>query len=425
MKPFICLLVLVLFLTPVTSYGDLFNNRNNLIGNRAALMGGAYTALSEDLSGAFYNPAGIAFMDRTAVTMSAHVYSYSRHRRVNMTVADPLVVRNFPGMDTPDPIENRFDRVYQSPTTIGIAGVVNKKIGLSLSAFQVDRLRLLDLGFSDSGDFSITVDGDYETWLMGPSVSYLLYPNLSIGASLFAHYFQGSSSMSFDSVIGSSLRQSDVTSLGFYPVIGVRYNKGSRFKCGASLSFETVPITGNRKVVYRRPTEEPPFTSQPVRKEVNGDVRMPTRLAVGFATRLYEKYTVSFDAIRYFKLDYKSPHDFLFEAEPDISHRERAHYDFSLGSEIPITDRFKLQLGLFTNSSGATGQNASERVDMYGVSLGGGYWFKGVSTYMGFMYQEGKSGKQSSDFSPGMGFRDIARWERRTVSIVLGGTVGF
>ena len=55
--------LLLLSLLGVTkSYADSNHYRNVLVGDRAATMAGAYTAVSDDSSGGYYNPAGLAFL---------------------------------------------------------------------------------------------------------------------------------------------------------------------------------------------------------------------------------------------------------------------------------------------------------------------------------------------------------------------------
>lgn len=57
-------------------YADEFHNINQLIGDRATGMGGAYTAVSDDASGLFYNPAGIVYV--TDKNFSASVNAFFR-----------------------------------------------------------------------------------------------------------------------------------------------------------------------------------------------------------------------------------------------------------------------------------------------------------------------------------------------------------
>ena len=56
---------LILFVAPAVFADDL-HYVNMLVGNRAAGLGGAYTAISDDPTGCYYNPAGIAFSPYTS-----------------------------------------------------------------------------------------------------------------------------------------------------------------------------------------------------------------------------------------------------------------------------------------------------------------------------------------------------------------------
>ncbi len=62
------------------AYGDEYHYKNVLVGDRAATMGGAYAAISDDASGAFYNPAGMAFAFGDSVSGSGNAYHNSNTR---------------------------------------------------------------------------------------------------------------------------------------------------------------------------------------------------------------------------------------------------------------------------------------------------------------------------------------------------------
>ncbi|HNF26159.1 MAG TPA: transporter, Ompp1/FadL/TodX family protein, partial [Leptospiraceae bacterium] len=51
--------VLLGLLHSFPAFSDAYHNINGFFGERAAGLGGAYTAVSDDPSGAFYNPAGL------------------------------------------------------------------------------------------------------------------------------------------------------------------------------------------------------------------------------------------------------------------------------------------------------------------------------------------------------------------------------
>jgi len=59
-------------------YADQFHYRNFLIGDRAIGLGGAYTGISDDSSGVFYNPAGTAFALSNDVSGSANALYQSK-----------------------------------------------------------------------------------------------------------------------------------------------------------------------------------------------------------------------------------------------------------------------------------------------------------------------------------------------------------
>lgn len=55
-------------------FASWFNYNSFLIGERAAGMGGAYTAISNDPSGIYYNPAGVAFSKGGEMNLSTTGY---------------------------------------------------------------------------------------------------------------------------------------------------------------------------------------------------------------------------------------------------------------------------------------------------------------------------------------------------------------
>jgi hypothetical protein len=60
------------------------NDDGVLIGSQAALTGGAVTATISDGSAAWYNPAGLAQMDRQALDINASVYGMNRYSANNL-----------------------------------------------------------------------------------------------------------------------------------------------------------------------------------------------------------------------------------------------------------------------------------------------------------------------------------------------------
>ena len=79
------ILILSLTLTNLQLKADQFHYQNILVGDRAIGMGGAFTGVSDDASGVFYNPAGLAFGLANDVSGSANAF-YSRTVRFKNTL---------------------------------------------------------------------------------------------------------------------------------------------------------------------------------------------------------------------------------------------------------------------------------------------------------------------------------------------------
>ena len=69
-----CFTFWVVIFSSHTLLAEINHQKNFLVGDRAALMGGAYSAVSDDAAGAFYNPAGIAFAYGDSVSGSGNAF---------------------------------------------------------------------------------------------------------------------------------------------------------------------------------------------------------------------------------------------------------------------------------------------------------------------------------------------------------------
>ena len=61
-----------------TARADDANYQNFLLGERAFGIGGAFTATADDASGAFYNPAGLALVPGSSISLSLSIYGLER-----------------------------------------------------------------------------------------------------------------------------------------------------------------------------------------------------------------------------------------------------------------------------------------------------------------------------------------------------------
>lgn len=70
----LCGLVSLAIGLSTAAMADVFHNSNLLVGDRAVGLGGAFCAISDDASGVYYNPAGLAFAISSDVSGSANAY---------------------------------------------------------------------------------------------------------------------------------------------------------------------------------------------------------------------------------------------------------------------------------------------------------------------------------------------------------------
>lgn len=394
------------------SYGDyLFNNRNTLVGGKAALMGGAYTALSEDLSGAYYNPAGIV-SSSSMTELPLTIYSLKRVERVNTT--DGII---FP---------NAANSLSTFPTSLGKIWKLSDSAAASIALFKTDDLDFRSTGYSTLSSGFGTVELTQQTWLVGPSISKRLAPNFDVGMSLFLHYSTVRFLGRFDSDFLMGDRQNDVWSLGLIPVVGLKWRLNDDLKMGMAWSGETHNLAGENSAFYQPLDTSPPYRAPIQRKDGKGDIRTPGKLSFGIAQNLSCDCSLSLDYIYYLPLDYAFPNEPLRTTESTNYHKERSHHDISLGGEWHSEDAVWAVLGgIFTNTSSATSQNLSEKVDSYGLSLGLSKNTKIGQISGGIVAQYGSSPNQVSDYLQGGGYAESASWKRMQINFLLGLTVPF
>ena len=87
-------LILTCLLGAATARSDEFHYNNMIIGERAAGMGGAFTALSDDTSGMYYNPAGIVHAQTKSLSASVNAY-YSLSKKYSGVIAGADLKRNY------------------------------------------------------------------------------------------------------------------------------------------------------------------------------------------------------------------------------------------------------------------------------------------------------------------------------------------
>ncbi|MCB1190577.1 MAG: hypothetical protein H7A23_20020 [Leptospiraceae bacterium] len=234
-------ITILFFLALAGSYADGFHNINGFFGERATGMGGAFTAISDDPSGTYYNPAGLSFSYDDSISMS--IFSYNSVQKTYQDIWGPgqNLVENL----------NNF-----SPNFIGSIKSFGKyKFGLSLvnkisqSSRRYEQLNL-SLYFPDVKDAIRQETSETNQILLGPSLSMLLTPKLSIGGSLYMFRdieYLASSSLFRTSDTGLvQTSRDDRTTNGIYPIFGLLYAIRPKVSLGFSVS-RTMPSSRGKR----------------------------------------------------------------------------------------------------------------------------------------------------------------------------------
>ncbi|TGN19659.1 OmpP1/FadL family transporter [Leptospira idonii] len=229
--------------TPASLFAsEPFNNIQGFYGERAAGLGGAFTAISDDPSGAYYNPAGLGFAYNDGISVSASNFKNAKRSYINI--------------DSPGQVYNQTHEGY-NPNFIGILKNFDKwKFGFSIvntynySYDRADQVNypLVSPTINQTRNY---VKEKYSQLLVGPSFAYLLSSKLSFGATLY--YFSDTKEIS-----RSQFQQfNDLTyvmrnyvdnrkTTGFMPVIGIQYQPVQKLSFGVSL--RRIFVTGGNRL---------------------------------------------------------------------------------------------------------------------------------------------------------------------------------
>lgn len=72
-----------------TVLADQYHYKDMLIGDRAAGLGGAFTAIADDASGLYYNPAGVVYSAKPKISGSVNAFNYKTTQYKGISKANP------------------------------------------------------------------------------------------------------------------------------------------------------------------------------------------------------------------------------------------------------------------------------------------------------------------------------------------------
>lgn len=388
LTPLILISLALLALTPAVYADDLHYN-NILVGDRAAGMGGAYTAISDDPSGLYYNPAGIVFAPGRSFSASVNAFQYSQKEYKDVLGGNGWERKssnlqpNYFGIIQPLG-EGKVGFSYAVPdsrledqdqTFYGLPGIDPDDPNPATNSLIIDRY-VINMN-----------DTDY-TYNFGPSYAMKINDKVSIGTTLYLHYrdrelisnqlvtVDEGGRYEWNNVYGS------ITEWGVKPIVGAMWMPADKISVGLTMS-KTFILDTERTI---QTTCDTSFLSSAMCGglgyglhynvfESDDNRELPLTATLGVAYFPSENLLLSADLTYYNDASYSITHrDKVTGAVSKESIPQEETVNVTVGAEYYPTERIALRGGLFTNmantpelSSGKV--NQPEHIDMYGASL--------------------------------------------------------
>lgn len=381
-----------LLAAPYAVPADSYHNVRGFFGERASGLAGAFTAVSDDPSGAYYNPAGLAFAYDNYISLSA--VNYSEVRKTYHSVFGP-------GQDV-----ERTSRRY----TPGFFGAV-KSFGDTKFAFTVvsptsenfDTAEKTSLPLQRPAVGRRETDFTQDTNIiyLGPSLARSFGEKLSLGATLY--YFLDSArttTVNYTEFLNGRFLLENVEdrrrTMGVLPILGLQYMPSRTWSLGASVRRSVVSARSRRRTRIVADSSRPTISGLTIEESttqgygatregvlyqgegLTGGVPTPAELRLGVAFFPSRSLLISADIIHTgghrqsrSNIVFLTASPFLQVRPGDHPNTVHATTNAALGLEAYVSERWALRGGLFTNRSNHVQASWSESLVVAGIRAGG------------------------------------------------------
>ncbi len=340
---------------------DEFHYNNFLIGDRASGMGGAYTAISDDPTGLYYNPAGIVYS--TGRNLSASVNSY-----YNQTKKYENVIAG-----------NGWERHSSSllPNFFGITQPLGKfQFGFSYavpdSIFEDQDQTFSNLPSQFAGvmvsKYVINFNNEDTTYNFGPSLALEINSNLSVGMTLYLHHRRNQTILNQFIALDNGKFQwtnqyIELVERGYKPVLGVMWSPMDKVSIGLAVAktFLYSSSINNQKTVFDD-TLGITFVDMTNPPDTGVKRKYPVEVRAGAAYFVSSNLLISIDGKYYGK-----------GTSPVFGDTVKV-LNGALGAEYYLNKSWAVRGGIFTDMANSpelntTKSGQAEKVDLYGASM--------------------------------------------------------
>ena len=371
--------------------GAFSHYKSTLIGDRAAGMGGAFTALTDDPSSvAYYNPASVARMKGSSLSASASVYhKYDTNFGQDVDILDASQRVN----------RGSFRTIASSGGSLVSYG--NFAYGLSVIVPDYEYFAG-EISSSKSSTEQTTTYLQYqdESLWVGPTIGLNISDTSSVGMTVYYTSRNFLRSTIDQKIVDGSPKQiisyneeNTSTNNSVVFIFGY-YKKWDNYSFGVSLQMPSIEINGNAYILKTNldtnDTDSFDLTSE---NSVKNDMPIASKLSFGFAYEEPKNKTISFD------INIHGPNEHYDYGDESYSTKIDAlqTINFALGFEYYIKSFLSWRAGLYSNFTprpevnNANPVKHSEHVDMWGFSSNFAFWNSDkISFTFGGYYSGGK-----------------------------------
>lgn len=385
-----------------TAFGDQYHYNDLLVGDRASGLGGAYTAVSDDPSGMYYNPAGIVYAPDTNTSSSSLAYQskYKTYKDViggnDWVRVSSSFVPNFFGV-----LQPVGDSVY------GLSFVMPEAVDEHQAQTFLNVPGIDASGPTTIHDYNIDLDEQDTVYKIGPSFASRFNDSISYGITLYFHSRERLVSVNqVSNLVADPLDsteydfsnlQLEESEFGIEPVFGLLWAPTERSSLGVSVR-KTFILSSKRR-------------EECTRQSIIAGTVCGVSYNAGDYTHVVNSSTNTYNEpsweTRIGWALFPNNRD-MYSADFNIHYGGDFYttYNIAAGYEHFFSSRWNTRFGLYTNNAntGTPGSsNSIEHIDEVGATFSLGRFTRTSSVSVGIAYLTGSGLKAGiSDAADGL-----------------------
>jgi long-chain fatty acid transport protein len=388
-------------------YADECHYNNILIGDRAAGLGGAYTAISDDPSGVYYNPAGIIFSKGTNLSTSMNAF-YTSEKHYDSVLGGQGWERKSSRL-----LPNFFGVTQKlSKGTIGfsyaVPDAVKEDQDQTFYNLPSEEISIIDPNRNAViKSHRVNLNNENDIFNFGPSYAREISKSLAIGMTLYFHYRKNERILNQLCILEDGDGRYEWSNLyyqleewGIRPVLGFMWTpENSKFSLGFAFSHTSVLDSDIESQSILKGLNDGANVVSAGNIKLNLKKDYPYVFTLGIAYFPSHSLLFSGDITYYTKTYGSNIYNNTTGKTEIIFPRRRGFLNASIGTEYYFKNSLAFRMGMFTNLANTYNiesglSNQPEHVNMYGGSLSLSYFTRGSSLTIGTVYTYGNGKAQ-------------------------------